>query len=231
MAENDNHIYELRLYAIAPGRLNDMAARFRNDIRVLFPKHGIRLVGSWTCIAGPRAPVFVYLMRWDSFEQRSQAFASFAADPDWQEARARTNGPSELVERYEIQFLKALDGSGIEEPMPLTDDGVFELNIHAASNGRAVAMRDAILNHDLAAKERAGADLVGAFEAITGPKLPSVISLVRWPDANTLSKGYDLVESDQGYGQHLRTEINDNGRHVLGDADRFVMRPVAINWN
>lgn len=231
MSDIDDRIYELRIYAIAPGRLNDMAERFRKDIRVLFPKHGIRLLGSWTCLSGPRTPSFIYLMRWDSFEQRTQAFASFVADPDWQEARARTNGPSELVEQYEIQFLKSLNSSGIAEPMPLTGEGIFELDLHAASNGRAIPMREALLEHDLAAKRRAGASLVGAFEAITGPKLPSVISLVRWENADAWAKGHQSLEEDAVYGEHIGDEIKAHGRHVLGDADRYAMRPVAIAWN
>jgi len=231
MAGADPHLYELRIYAIAPGRLPDMARRFRDDIRTLFPRHGIRIIGSWTALAGPQMPTFVYLMRWSGLEERSSAFASFVADPDWQSARTRTNGPSELVEHYEIQFLRALDSAGIAEPMALDEDELFELALHPAANGQAQAMRDALLEGELPARVRGGARVVGAFEAVTGPHLPSLVSLVRWPDATRWERAQVEMDEDGALSARVSADIAQRGRSVLGHADRYLMRPVDVSWH
>lgn len=226
----DSHIYELRIYAIAPGRLTDMARRFREDIRRLFPRHGIRIVGSWTAISGPKMPAFVYLMRWSSFEERTAAFGRFAADPEWQETRARTNGPSELVEHYDIQFLGALDSTGVSEPMALDGVGLFELALHPASNGRAVAMRESLLGHELPACTRAGASMIGAFEAMTGPRLPGLVSLLRWDNAAAWERGHATIDGDPSLRERRAHEIATEGRCILGAADRYLLRPVEVAW-
>jgi len=230
MTEVDSHIYELRIYAIAPGRLSDMARRFRDDLSILFPRHGIRILGSWMAIAGPKMPTFVYLMRWSSFEERTAAFGSFVADPDWQAARARTNGPSELVEHYDIQFLKALDSSGLSEPIPLDGKGIFELALHPAANGRAIAMRESLVKHKLPASSRAGASIVGAFEAITGPRLPGLVSLLRWEDSTTWERAQSAIQSDPALAAHHAEEIHAEGRCILGHADHYLMQSVDVDW-
>lgn len=228
MTEADEHLYELRIYAIAPGRLEDMAKRFREDICTLFPRHGIRIVGSWAAVSGPRMPTFVYLMRWTDLADRAQAFARFVSDPDWHEARARTNGGSELVESYEIQFLRALDSSGIREPMSFGKDALFELALHAAANGQATAMREALLDHELPARTRCGASPIAAFEALTGPRLPSLVSLVSWPDAATWEGSQAGV--DAALAGRVEADVATKGRYVLGHADRFLLRPVDVTW-
>src|SRR5687767_12982798 len=42
--------YEMRIYYAAPGKLDDLHARFRDHTLRLFKKHGIRNVGYWVPI-------------------------------------------------------------------------------------------------------------------------------------------------------------------------------------
>lgn len=230
MSQSDDHIYELRIYAIEPGRLPDMARRFRDDVSKLFPRHKIRVVGSWTAAAGPKMPAFVYLMRWSSLEERTAAFSTFVADPDWHEARSRTNAGSELVEHYDIQFLKALDSSGISEPMALDGSGVFELALHPSMNGRLPKMRDSLLKYELAAASRAGGKVVGAFEAITGPRLPGVVSLTRWGSAAAWTQAQEKISADAELMARHAAEKKEDGRIILGQADRYLMQSVNVAW-
>ena len=41
----DTRCYELRTYTAAPGKLNELLARFRDHTRRLFEKHGMTNVG------------------------------------------------------------------------------------------------------------------------------------------------------------------------------------------
>ncbi|KQZ46656.1 hypothetical protein ASD54_21840 [Rhizobium sp. Root149] len=231
MNTSDDSLYELRIYAIAPGRLEDMARRFRDDIKTLFPRHGIRIIGSWTCYSGPKMPAFVYLMRWKNFEERAAAFGSFVADPDWHEARERTNGPSELVEHYEIQFLRGLDTGELSEPMPLSAGETYELALHCAANGRAAAMRETLMKYDLAARSQAGAKVIGVFEGISGSRLPSLVSLVRWNDANQWLNAQSAIRDDARHVERIAEEIRVEGRSILAEADRYIMQPVEVHWD
>ncbi len=227
MSAIDRNIYELRKYAIAPGRLPDMVGRFVDDLSILFPRHGIGVVGAWVAMAGPSMPTFVYLMRWENLEQRNASFKGFAADRDWHEARARSNGPSELVEHYDIQLLTCLDATGLEGAGSSDPTNGIELTLYCAANGCGPEMRESLLAHEIPARTRRGAEPIGTFEPITGPRLPGLVSILRWPDAQTWSRVQDDLDADDALRARRLAEIASYGRTVLGHADRFLMQPVA----
>jgi heme-degrading monooxygenase HmoA len=88
-------IYELRVYHCMPGKLQALVQRFQNVTVHLFEKHGIQQVGYWTTAIGESSQDFVYMLQWDSLDERARRFAAFQADPEWIAARAKTeeNGP------------------------------------------------------------------------------------------------------------------------------------------
>src|SRR5437667_366337 len=47
-ADNSARVYELRSYTAAPGKLDNVNARFRDHTCKLFEKHGMTNVGYWT---------------------------------------------------------------------------------------------------------------------------------------------------------------------------------------
>ncbi|PWK91904.1 NIPSNAP family protein [Fulvimonas soli] len=230
MGSTDEWLYELRLYTIAPGRLGDMADRFRNELGTLFPRHGVHPLAGWTATAGAGMPKFVYLMPWRDLGQRARALASFAADPDWAEARARTNGPSELVERFDIHLLKAIAPLR-DIPQGAGDVGaVYELAIQSMANGHVAAARQTLLEVELPACVRAGAVLAGAFEMIFGTGLPAAVSLLEWPDHAARASGMAAVEADAALREARSAQLAEHGRCLLGQADRYLLDVVAVQW-
>ena len=99
-------IYELRLYAVAPGRMADVHDRFNHHFPALFAKHGVDCVARWVALAGPDAPRFVYLMAYRDYAHRESVWASFYQDAEWWRIRAETNAGHEMVERHDLFFLK-----------------------------------------------------------------------------------------------------------------------------
>ena len=83
-------IYELRIYECFAGKLPNLNARFANHTMELFEKHGIRNVGYWTHDVGPNSNELVYLVAFEDANQRAEAWASFRADPEWQEVFSRS---------------------------------------------------------------------------------------------------------------------------------------------
>ena len=83
-------VYELRVYHIVPGRLPAILKRFDTVTCRLFEKHGIKQVGFWTVAIGESSSDLVYMLQWESLADRDKKWATFAADPEWIEARARS---------------------------------------------------------------------------------------------------------------------------------------------
>jgi NIPSNAP protein len=90
-------VYELRVYHALPGRLPDLLKRFETVTVRLFEKHGIRQVGFWTVAVGESSNDLIYILQWESLADREKRFPAFAADPEWIEARRRSEEKGPLV--------------------------------------------------------------------------------------------------------------------------------------
>src|SRR4051812_23073485 len=87
-AETDTRVVEMRVYYAAPGKLDALNARFRDHTAKLFTKHGMTNVGYFVPEGDNKDGKLVYFLAYPSKEAREAAWKAFAADPDWQKARA-----------------------------------------------------------------------------------------------------------------------------------------------
>ena len=90
-------IYELRVYHTVPGRLPALVKRFDTITCGLFEKHGIKQVGFWTVVIGESNTDLVYMLQFESLADREKKWAAFAVDPEWIEARAKTEADGPIV--------------------------------------------------------------------------------------------------------------------------------------
>jgi hypothetical protein len=90
-------IYELRNYHCLPGRLPALIKRFETVTVRLFEKHGIRQLGFWTVAVGESNQDLIYILQWDNLAEREKRFAAFQADPEWIEARRRSEEDGPLL--------------------------------------------------------------------------------------------------------------------------------------
>ncbi|MDQ1629503.1 MAG: hypothetical protein QOI54_3247 [Actinomycetota bacterium] len=90
-------IHELRTYHCMPGRLPDVLHRFETVTLRLFERHGIRQVGFWTYAVGGPSQDLVYLLEWQSMADREARWAAFQADPEWIEARRRSEADGPII--------------------------------------------------------------------------------------------------------------------------------------
>src|SRR2546425_429879 len=84
-ADKETPVYELRTYYAAPGKLDDLHARFRNHTMKIFEKHGMTNIGYWTPLDNPDRKL-IYMLAFASRDAAKQAWKDFQADPDWQSA-------------------------------------------------------------------------------------------------------------------------------------------------
>ena len=90
-------IYELRVYHALPGRLPALVKRFETITVRLFEKHGIQQAGFWTVAIGESNQDLVYMLKWESLADRDARFAAFQRDPEWIEARRKSEEEGPLV--------------------------------------------------------------------------------------------------------------------------------------
>ena len=114
----DSRVFEMRTYYAAPGKLEDLQARFRDHTVKLFEKHGMTNVGYWVPVdektGQPSGNTLVYILAFPSLEARTKSWDGFRADPAWSAARNESEKNGKLLEKIESVFLKATDYSGIK---------------------------------------------------------------------------------------------------------------------
>src|SRR4029453_1499633 len=75
-AAKDSRVFELRTYYAAPGKLNDLQARFRDHTMALFEKHGMVNIGYWVPLENAENKL-IYLLAYPSREARAKSWKEF----------------------------------------------------------------------------------------------------------------------------------------------------------
>jgi NIPSNAP len=98
-------IYEMRQYHCLPGRLPALIKRFDTITLKLWEKHGIRQAGFFTTLIGESNQELTYFLAWESLAEREKKWTAFMTDPDWLEARAKTEADGQIVANIVSQIL------------------------------------------------------------------------------------------------------------------------------
>jgi hypothetical protein len=130
----DDRFYELRVYYCAPGRLEDLHARFRDHTMKIFEKHGMENMGYWVPVDNTENKL-VYLLAFPSREAREQAWKGFAKDPEWQAVQKQTEANGKIVTKVEQTFMQVTDYSPAIKRGNISHGGVFELRTYTTPAG------------------------------------------------------------------------------------------------
>src|SRR5262245_53025539 len=101
----NSRTFELRTYEVAPGKMADLEARFRDHALPLFEEHGFEVIGMWTPSNPADESMFVYLLAYPSEDAATKAWERFAADPRWGRALRDTGLDGPLVKSMTSIFL------------------------------------------------------------------------------------------------------------------------------
>jgi len=138
-AADGGPVYELRTYTAAPGRLDDVLARFRDHTIGIFNRHGMVSIGYWVFQdakdgAGQK---LVYLLQHPSREEAVKNWAAFRADPEWHAVSTASNAHGQIVVHSESVFLTPTDFSPALAAAPGPGaPRVFELRIYTTPEGK-----------------------------------------------------------------------------------------------
>lgn len=134
-AEKETRFFEMRTYYAAPGKLDDLLARFRNHTTRIFEKHGMANIGYWVPLTNSENKL-VYVLAYANRAAREQAWKEFSADPQWQQVARESERNGKLVSRVESVFLTATDFSPVVKTEAAIGPRVFELRTYHAAPGK-----------------------------------------------------------------------------------------------
>jgi hypothetical protein len=108
----DERVFELRIYHVAPGKMEALQARFRDPTCKLFEKHGMTVIGFWNPTDPKQAEQkLVYLLAFPSKEAAQKSWQAFRDDPAWKTVREASEKNGKLVEKIESMYLNPTDYS------------------------------------------------------------------------------------------------------------------------
>ena len=97
-------VYELRIYHIHPGRMDAIHRRFADVTLRLFEKHGMRVCDFWE--DAEEHPRLYYVLEHSDVEAGRRNFDAFAADPEWIDAKRRSEVDGPIVEKVERFYMR-----------------------------------------------------------------------------------------------------------------------------
>jgi hypothetical protein len=109
-ADND-HLFELRVYHVVPGKMPVLESQFRDTTSKLLAKHDLKVVGYWVAAGTSEADnTFIFLVTHASQEEAKKNWAAMMADPEFQQL-VQSEQSDKLVEKIDRTYLRSTDFS------------------------------------------------------------------------------------------------------------------------
>jgi len=195
--QNDNRLYELRIYHAEPGKLDDLLARFRNHTLGLFEKAGMTHVGYWVPVEN-KENLLVYLLSHPDRAARDASWKKFLADEEWKSAYAASHKDGPLVAKIDEWFLKATDyspGFGAEGG---DEERLFEMRTYVTPPDGIAAINSRFRDHTVALFEKHGMTNLGYYQLAAGQPAAgeTLLYFVAHKDAAAAAKSWQAFRAD-----------------------------------
>ena len=105
-------VYELRIYHVVPGKLDELLARFRDHTMKIFERHGMKNVAYWTPVDDPqKGNTLIYILQHPSRTAADANWTAFRDDPEWKSVKAKSEENGKLVEKVDSTYMRLTDFS------------------------------------------------------------------------------------------------------------------------
>lgn len=105
-------MYELRIYHVNEGKLDDLLKRFRDHTMQIFEKHGMKSIAYWVPTDEPlKGKTLIYILEHPSREAATANWKAFRDDPEWQSVQKKSEENGKLVEKVDSTFMELTDFS------------------------------------------------------------------------------------------------------------------------
>jgi hypothetical protein len=207
----DDRYYEMRIYYAAPGKLEDLHARFRNHTTKIFEKHGMTNVGYWVPQENPENKL-VYILSYPDKEGRSKAWKAFGSDPEWQNVQKTSEVNGKLVDRVESIFMKATDYSPKITSSVGKTPRVFQLRTYTSVPGKLPNVHARFRDHTTRLFRKHGMTNLGYWEVIPkeGEEANTLIYVLAHPSKEAGEKSFNDFRADPNW-QKAKQASEANG--------------------
>ncbi|MEH6557285.1 MAG: NIPSNAP family protein [Oceanicoccus sp.] len=107
-------VYEMRTYIAAPGKLDDLHARFRDHTTRIFTKHHMKVIGYWVPVDKDNSKTtLIYILEHASADAAKSSWAAFGKDPEWQAVAKASNANGAILADIKNSFMTATDYSPV----------------------------------------------------------------------------------------------------------------------
>lgn len=221
--------YELRLYEMLPGRLPGFLPLMEETAIPQFAVHGIpRPLAIWQGHAGPMAPLYAYLIRWRSLDERMARWNAFYADPLWSERLGANFADGRRLRRTHVLILRPSHtwASLVDPAVTGPQSGIHELAFHNLDNDNPARGHEAIAQTDLPFLQARGGHVLGTFMTWYGGAMNQAVTVTSWKDAESWRAASVALKSDPGITRlHDASRIR-RGTTLVQGSDVHLLRPL-----
>ncbi|MDD9268329.1 NIPSNAP family protein [Paenibacillus sp. GCM10023248] len=97
-------LYELRIYDVVPGRMQDLLDRFSHHTLDLFKKHHMKVTNFWVDADESRNKLY-YVFEHENRASRERNFQAFLEDREWLDLEERTERNGPFYEKIEVIYM------------------------------------------------------------------------------------------------------------------------------
>ena len=113
-SKSSQHVYELRMYHVNPGKVDALVARFRDYTETLFKRHHMKSIGYWLPQDPPYSQnLFIYILEHPSREEARKNWQAFQDDPEWKRVKAESETDGPLANHIDSYFMNPTDFSAL----------------------------------------------------------------------------------------------------------------------
>ena len=100
--------YEMRMYYVAPGKMDALLARFADHTEAIFERYNLKTIGYWVAQETAKN-LLIYIIEHESLEAAEKNWQDFGKDKDWQRVKAETDAEIPLVVSIDRTFMDKVD--------------------------------------------------------------------------------------------------------------------------
>ena len=112
-AAGPNHVFELRVYHAAPGKLDALKARYGDHTDTIFKRHDMKSIGYWIPQENPDN-LFVYVLEHPNRAEGEKNWDAFQKDPEWVKVRTESEAAGALVTKVDRTWMNPVEFSKLK---------------------------------------------------------------------------------------------------------------------
>lgn len=220
--------FELRIHALRPGAAQEASRRMRELVPSLLERAGVPSpLMKWNAASGAHADTHVWLLGWQSLDERTAAWTRLEGDPAWTAAWRWSESRGSLLQHTDVEILRA-SSFWAEAPSGGAATGrLYELRHVEILNRDAKRGHEAVARTELPFLQARGASVLGAYTVWFGARTPEAVMLLAWPDLPTRMRALQDYDIDAGMLSVRAEERRTFGRPLFGRTRSLLLDAAA----